>query len=69
MWPMKVFTIIKASYIFFELFLGQISILMFDVFQSSVDIMPYSTEDKAPIQHDLFDRFLQLKEGAEEGGK
>ena len=34
-----------------------------------VDIMPYSTEDKAPIQHDLFDRFLQLKEGAEEGGK
>jgi len=31
------------------------------------DIMPYSTEDKAPIQHDLFDRFLQLKEGAEEG--
>ena len=51
------------------LFLGQISILMFDVFQSSVDIMPYSTEDKAPIQHDLFDRFLQLKEGAEEGGK
>merc|ERR1719273_1557232 len=31
------------------------------------DIMPYSTEDKAPIQHDLFDRFLQLKEGVEEG--
>ena len=34
----------------------------------SIDIMPYSTEDKAPIQHDLFDRFLQLKDGAEEGG-
>ena len=31
--------------------------------------MPYSTEDKAPIQHDLFDRFLQFKEGTEEGGK
>ena len=28
--------------------------------------MPYSTEDKAPIQHDLFDRFLQHKE---DGGK
>jgi hypothetical protein len=26
--------------------------------------MPYSTEDKTPIQHDLFDRFLQHKEGA-----
>ena len=25
--------------------------------------MPYSTEDKTPIQHELFDRFLQLKEG------
>ena len=41
-------------------------IILFSFF---VDIMPYSTEDKAPIQHDLFDRFLQLKEGAEEGGK
>lgn len=29
------------------------------------DIMPYSTEDKTPIQHDLFDRFLQHKEGAD----
>ena len=45
------------------------SIFMFKAFKSFIDIMPYSTEDKAPIQHDLFDRFLQLKEGAEEGGK
>jgi len=26
------------------------------------DIMPYSTQDKAPIQHELFDKFLQLQE-------
>ena len=25
--------------------------------------MPYSTDDKTPIQHDLFDRFLLYKEG------
>lgn len=29
------------------------------------DIMPYSTEDKTPIQHELFDKFLQM---GEEGG-
>ena len=25
--------------------------------------MPYSTDDKTPIQHDLFERFLLYKEG------
>lgn len=29
------------------------------------DIMPYSTDDKTPIQHDLFDRFLLYKEGTD----
>ena len=28
-----------------------------------IDIMPYSTDDKTPIQHDLFERFLLYKEG------
>jgi len=29
------------------------------------DIMPYSTSDKSPIQHELFDKFLQLRETEE----
>lgn len=29
------------------------------------DIMPYSTDDKTPIQHDLFERFLLYKEGTD----
>jgi len=28
------------------------------------DIMPYSTQDKAPIQHELFDKFLQIQDPA-----
>ena len=27
--------------------------------------MPYSTSDKSPIQHELFDKFLQLRETEE----
>ena len=26
------------------------------------DIMPYTTQDKAPIQHELFDKFLQIQD-------
>ena len=26
------------------------------------DILPYTTQDKSPIQHDLFDKFLACKE-------
>jgi polymerase delta-interacting protein 2 len=28
------------------------------------DILPYRTDDKAPIQHELFDKFLAYQEGA-----
>ena len=28
------------------------------------DVLPYKTEDKAPIQHELFDKFLTFKEDA-----
>ena len=28
------------------------------------DILPYTTEDKTPIQHELFDKFLAYQEGA-----
>lgn len=31
------------------------------------DIIPYSTRDKAPIQHDLFDKFLAPSPGLKEG--
>ena len=28
------------------------------------DVLPYKTDDKAPIQHELFDKFLTFKEDA-----
>ena len=30
------------------------------------DIMPYTTHDKAPIQHELFDQFLQIQETSDD---
>jgi hypothetical protein len=30
------------------------------------DILPYKTEDKSPIQHELFDKFLSYQEDAGE---
>lgn len=32
------------------------------------DILPYSTADSAPIQHELFDKFLVAKDDAGAGG-
>ncbi|XP_033123282.1 polymerase delta-interacting protein 2-like [Anneissia japonica] len=29
------------------------------------DILPYSSADKTPVQHELFDKFLELKQGQE----
>ncbi len=32
---------------------------------SHEDILPYSTTDRVPIQHELFDKFLSYREGSD----